>query len=115
VSLVWAVDVEVAQADDLRTAGRQGTAHDLIGEQLGMPLSRPMPVVGPGVAELRVRGEDGQFRAFYFTASEEGILVVHAFAKKTQQTPPADIKLARKRLKEMLDDQWNQENYCSTP
>jgi phage-related protein len=78
-----------------------------IGEQLGMPLSRPMPVVGPGVAELRVRGEDGQFRAFYFTASdsEEGILAVHAFAKKTQQTPPADIKLARKRLKEMLDDQ----------
>ena len=47
-----------------------------IGEQLGMPLSRPMPIVGPGVAELRVRGEDGQFRAFYFTASEEGILVV---------------------------------------
>jgi hypothetical protein len=28
----------------------------------------------------------------------------HAFAKKTQQTPPADIKLARKRLKEMLDE-----------
>jgi phage-related protein len=38
------------------------------------------------------------------TASEEGILVVHAFAKKAQQTPPADIKLRRKRLKEMLDD-----------
>ncbi len=57
-----------------------------------------MPVVGPGVAELRVRGEDGQFRVFYFAASEMGILVVHAFAKKTQQTPPSDIKLARKRL-----------------
>src|SRR3954452_24664539 len=68
-----------------------------IGEQLGMPLSRPMPVVGPGFAELRVHCGDGQFRAFYYTASEEGILVVHAFAKKTQQTSPADIKLARKR------------------
>jgi phage-related protein len=75
-----------------------------LGEQLGMPLSRPMPIVATGVAELRVRGDDGQFRAFYFAASEEGIFVVHAFAKKTQQTPPADIKLARKRLKEMLDD-----------
>jgi len=69
-----------------------------------MPLTRPMPVVAPGVAELRVHGEDGQFRAFYFTASAEGILVFHAFAKKKQQTSPADIRLARKRLKEMLDD-----------
>ena len=75
-----------------------------IGEQPGMPLTRPMPVVAPGVAELRVHGEDGQFRAFYFTASAEGILVIHAFAKKTRQTPPADIRLARKRLKEMQDD-----------
>ena len=75
-----------------------------IGEQPGMPLTRPMPVVGPGIAELRVHGEDGQFRAIYFTASAEGILVVHAFAKKTRQTQPSDIKLARKRLKEMLDD-----------
>jgi phage-related protein len=69
-----------------------------------LPLQNHFIII-PGVAGLRVRGEDGQFRAFYFTASEEGILVVHAFARKTQQTPPADIKLARKRLKEMLDDQ----------
>ena len=73
-----------------------------MGEKPGMPLSRPMPVVGPGVAELRLHGEDGQFRVLYFTASEEGILVVHAFAKKTRQTPPSEIQLARKRLKEML-------------
>ena len=73
-----------------------------MGEQLGMPLSRRMSVVGPGVAELRLHGEDGQFRALYFTASEGGILVVHAFAKKTRQTPDSDIQLARKRLKEML-------------
>ena len=71
------------------------------GEQPGMPLSRPMPSVAPGVAELRLHSQDGQFRTFYFTASADGILILHAFVKKTRQTPPSEIQLARKRLKEM--------------
>ena len=74
-----------------------------LGETLGMPLARPMPTVGPGVSELRVKGEDGIFRVFYFTATTKGILVFHAFAKKTQRTPPLEIELAKKRLKELLD------------
>jgi phage-related protein len=74
-----------------------------MGEQLGMPHSRPMPSVAAGVSELRVQGEDGAYRAFYFTRSPEGILVFHAFVKKTRQTPAAEIELARKRLKELLD------------
>jgi phage-related protein len=75
------------------------------GERLGMPLSRPMPSIAPGVAELRIRSEDGQFRTFYFTASARGILVIHAFVKKTSQTPASEIELARRRFKELLDDQ----------
>ena len=68
-----------------------------------MPLSKPMPAVASGVSELRVKGEDGVFRVFYFTATREGILVFHAFTKKTQRTPPLEIELAQKRLKELLD------------
>ena len=75
-----------------------------VGEQPGMPLSRPMPSVAPGVSELRLHSEDGQFRTFYFTASTKGILVLHAFVKKSRQTPPSEIQLARKRLKEMQDE-----------
>ena len=74
-----------------------------LGEQIGMPNSRPMPAVAPGVSELRVRGEDGIFRAFYYTASLRGVLVFHAFVKKAQRTPPLEMELARKRLKELLD------------
>ena len=66
-----------------------------------MPNSRPMPTVAAGVSELRVQGEDGIFRVFYCTAAPEGVLVFHAFAKKTQRTPPLEIELARKRLKEL--------------
>lgn len=62
-----------------------------------------MPAVSARVSELRVKGADGSFRAFYYTASPQGILVFHAFGKKTQRTPPLEIDLARKRLKELLD------------
>jgi phage-related protein len=62
-----------------------------------------MPSVAAGVSELRVRSEDGAYRAFYFTLSPKGVLVFHAFVKKTQRTPAPEIELARKRLKELLD------------
>ena len=45
VPLVRAVDVEVAQADHLRTAGRQRAAHHLIGEQLGIAVDVERPLV----------------------------------------------------------------------
>jgi len=55
------------------------------------------------LSELRVKGKDGNFRAFYYAASLRGVLVFHAFVKKTQRTAPLEIELARKRLKELLD------------
>jgi phage-related protein len=76
-----------------------------MGEVLQTPGSRPMPSVAKGVAELRVRDEHGAYRAFYYADSEAGVLVFHAFVKKSQRTPPLEIELARKRLKELLDEQ----------
>jgi len=70
-----------------------------------MPVSRPMPSVAVGVAELRARDEKAIYRAFYYTASPRGVLVFHAFEKETQQTPLGEIEIARKRLKELLDEQ----------
>jgi phage-related protein len=34
---------------------------------------------------------------------ERRIVVLHAFMKKTQQTPERELKLARKRQKELQD------------
>lgn len=76
-----------------------------MGEQLRMPQARPMPTVAAGVSELRVRGEDGIYRAFYQTAPSQKILVFHAFVKKTQRTPAREIRLAQKHLRELLDAQ----------
>jgi phage-related protein len=73
-----------------------------LGMRLGLPLSRPMSGVYAGVHELRLKDADGIYRAFYYTKSEKGILLFHAFAKKAQQTPRPEIELGNKRLMEML-------------
>lgn len=88
---------------EVRTRLGRGLFRLQMGERIGMPNSRPMPAVAVGVSELRVRAEDGTFRAFYYTASSRGVLVFHAFVKKTQRTPPLELELAGKRLKELLD------------
>jgi phage-related protein len=67
-----------------------------------MPLCRPMPTVGTGVSELRVRDESGIYRAFLVAKYRHGVLVFHAFQKKTAKTPVREIELGAKRLKKML-------------
>lgn len=72
------------------------------GHMLSMPLSRPMPSIGRGVHELRFKDRSGIYRVIYFLAGRGAIHLLHAFSKKTQQTPPQNIELAKKRLKEIL-------------
>ena len=74
------------------------------GINLGMPLSRPMTAIAPGVHEIRVRGDGSTIRVFYYVRRSEAIIVFHAFQKKSQKTPLREISLARQRLKEVLDE-----------
>ncbi len=74
------------------------------GAVLAMPLSRPMPSVDAGVSELRIRDRSGIYRVFYFRQSSRGVLVFHAFMKKTRTTPKHEMDLAKRRLKELLDE-----------
>ena len=41
---------------------------------------------------------------FYVIEFGEGILVFHAFKKKTEQTPQKEIETARKRLRVFLEE-----------
>lgn len=70
------------------------------GPDLRMPHSRAM---GDGLFEIRPRGRVGIGRALYCFRLGRRIVVLHAFIKKTAQTPERDLKLARKRLKEIRD------------
>ena len=75
------------------------------GHKLSMPLSRPMQAVAAGAEELRVRDRSGAYRVFYYTTFADSILIFHAFAKKARKTPPHEIALAQKRLREMLHEE----------
>jgi len=70
------------------------------GPNLRLPHSRAL---GDGLFELRPRGRSGIGRAFYCFVVARRVVVVHAFIKKSQQTPDKELKLARKRAKELLD------------
>ena len=63
---------------------------------------RPMPGVGPGAMEIRVRG-DNEYRVFYVARFEEAVYVLHCFAKKTRATRKADLDLGRRRYAAMLE------------
>jgi phage-related protein len=60
--------------------------------------------LGDKLFELRPRGKSGIGRAFYCFLQGKRIIVVHAFIKKTQGTPDKELKLARKRIKELQYD-----------
>lgn len=68
------------------------------GPKLRMPHTRAL---GGGLFEVRPRGKEGVGRAFYCFVFEKRILILHAFIKKTRSTPEHELKIARKRMKEV--------------
>jgi phage-related protein len=70
------------------------------GPNLRLPHSRSM---GEGLFELRPRGRTGTGRAMYCFLAGRRVIVVHAFIKKTPQTPEKELQVARKRVKEIQD------------
>jgi phage-related protein len=92
--------------DDVRAfpdVARRTAGHELRRVQQGlMPTDwKPMVTVGAGVVEIRVH-TTLEHRIFFVVKFEEAVYVLHAFEKRTRQTPHAEIALARTRLAELL-------------
>lgn len=82
-------DQDAAQmAYEIDLLGRFGT-------QLGMPHVRP--IHGSKLWELRSRGRN-HHRVFYVARRGRTLLLLHAFAKKTQKTPAREIRTAERYL-----------------
>lgn len=54
-----------------------------------------------GLFEIRAKDANGQYRIFYVYAIGDEIYLLNGFTKKTQKTPPAEIKKALKIKKEL--------------
>lgn len=68
------------------------------GPNLGMPHTKAM---GKGLFEIRVKGQAGIARGFFCTISNNTIVILHIFIKKTQATPKKELDLAKKRMTEV--------------
>lgn len=62
---------------------------------------RPMPTIGRGVEEIRIRLPNGAYRVIFLARRTEAIYVLHAFAKKSQATARRDLALARQRCEQL--------------
>lgn len=62
---------------------------------------KPMSTVGQGVVEIRVHTRI-EHRVFYVAKFDEAVYVLHAFEKRTRQTPQPEIALAKKRLADLI-------------
>ena len=68
------------------------------GPNLKMPHSKSL---GKSLFELRPHGQEGIGRALYCFVAARKVTVVHAFIKRTQETPERQLKIARSRVKEL--------------
>ncbi|MCL5734450.1 MAG: type II toxin-antitoxin system RelE/ParE family toxin [Actinobacteria bacterium] len=68
------------------------------GESLGLPDSRPMPMIGSGCHELRVIDEGSNWRLVY-RLDPEVIIIAAVFRKTTRATPHPVIQTCRRRFR----------------
>lgn len=69
------------------------------------PLSKYLE---QGLWELRINSETNILRVIYTFRKGQIIILLHIFIKKQQRTPEGELKIARKRLKELkLREEFN--------
>ena len=62
---------------------------------------KPLPSVGPGVTELRIRTAVAH-RVIYVAKFPEGIYVLHAFEKRARKIGSVDLAVVKKRWNDLL-------------
>lgn len=75
---------------------------DLVQRGLDPDDWKPMPSVGSGACEIRVRDDAGAYRTIHVAKFEDAIHVLHCFHKKTQRTSRKDLDLAASRYRELM-------------
>ena len=76
--------------------------HDIGVVEYGWPIGMPVcKAMGDGLWEVRSTLAGRRIARVLFCFSEGELILLHAFIKKTQKTPPEELALARKRKKEI--------------
>ena len=103
------VEFRGSSLDELRAfplSARREAGHQLDQVQNGQEPAdwKPMNTVGQGVKEIRIRDAAGAFRVIYVARFADAVYVLHCFQKKSQKTSKADLDLASKRYRDLLQE-----------
>ncbi|WP_137156438.1 type II toxin-antitoxin system RelE/ParE family toxin [Rhizobium sp. FKL33] len=95
--------------NDLRTfpeTARRDAGYQLDRVQNGLSPHdwKPMPEIGSGGQEIRIRDESGAFRVIYVAKFAGTVYVLPCFQKKTQKTNKTDLDLAIKRYGDLVKE-----------
>ena len=71
------------------------------GPDLGRPRTAPLR---QGLFEIRAKGREGIARSVFCTVKDQEIVVLITVVKKGNQIPKRHMETARKRMKEVQDD-----------
>ena len=71
------------------------------GANLGLPHTK---LIDKGLFELRVKSKEGIARVFFCIKIGKKIIMLHSFIKKSQKTPKKEIRIAKTRMKEVLEN-----------
>lgn len=77
------------------------------GPSLREPLSAPL---GDKLFEIRTQAEGNITRVLYFFYVGRTIVLTHGFTKKTQKTPPSEIKRAKQYRKLYIERKEAEKN-----
>jgi len=104
MKLLTFVGTTLADLKDFPEDARREAGYQLDRVQNGLDPKdwKPMPSVGAGVREVRIREESGAYRIFYLTCVGDYVYVLHAFTKKTQKTTLSDINIGKARYKAVV-------------
>ena len=101
---VWFLGDSLKALRSFPNEARHNAGRQLQRVQKGVSANdfKPMPSIGVGVEEIRIREADGTFRVVYTARFVEAVYVLHAFQKKSQATSKRDIEIARERFQQLM-------------
>lgn len=85
---------------------------DIVRREIGFQLDKvqqglnpnswkPMPSIGVGVREIRIKEYTGIYRVVYVATFKDAIYILGAFQKKQQKTPQQEIEKAKRHYKDL--------------
>ena len=74
-------------------------------EEFGPSMGRPHTAPpGKGLFEIRAKGQQGISRSLFCTIKGQEIVILLTFIKRTRKIPKQHMDLARKRMKEVMEN-----------